>query len=502
MSLSKSNELKLGTILSYAQTVASMVVSLVYTPVMLNILGKTEYGLYNIAASTVSYVTLLNMGFSSSYVRFFSRCKADKDENKLAQMNGLFMLVFLIIGILAFIGGLVLCASAELIFGTGLESDEYAIVRMIMLIVTVSTAYNLATSMFSSIIIAQEKFVFHKTVNLIKTILNPCLNWIMLLLGYRSVMMAIIMSSLTIIADTFYVVYCFAVLKIKVKMGKPDIRALKEISVFSSFIALTSFADQINWNVDKILLGRFRGAEYSAVYSVAAMINSLYQQISSAISNVFIPRVNRMVAEGSDSSQLTDIFIRTGRLQMMMLLPVLLGFVCLGRSFIGLWSPEYGEAYFIALILMISGTVPYIQNIGISIQTAMNKHKFRSFLYFAMAGLNFIVTIPLCKLYGGIGCAIGTALSLVVANGIIMNTYYSKFIGLSMRRFWKSMIDFVPTAIATLTIGVSIQFVIKSDTWIKLFVSIAIICVVYALMLYFTAMNSDEKRLVTSFLKK
>ena len=140
MSLSKSNELKLGTILSYAQTVMSMVISLVYTPVMLDLLGKTEYGLYNIAASTVSYVTLLNMGFSSSYVRFFSRCKADKDDKRLAKTNGVFMLVFLVIGVLAFIAGLVLCASAELIFDSGLKSSEYIIVRKIMIIITVSTA--------------------------------------------------------------------------------------------------------------------------------------------------------------------------------------------------------------------------------------------------------------------------------------------------------------------------------------------------------------------------
>ena len=41
---------------------------------------------------------------------------------------------------------------------------------------------------------------------------------------------------------------------------------MKEMTVFSSFIFINMVVDQINWNVDKFILGRFRGTVSVAVY--------------------------------------------------------------------------------------------------------------------------------------------------------------------------------------------------------------------------------------------
>ena len=46
---------KAGVLLSYGQTVLSTLISLVYTPVMLRLLGQSEYGLY---IKTVNGITL------------------------------------------------------------------------------------------------------------------------------------------------------------------------------------------------------------------------------------------------------------------------------------------------------------------------------------------------------------------------------------------------------------------------------------------------------------
>ena len=90
MEQENARQLRLGTLLSYLQTAVSVLISLIYTPTMLALLGKSEYGLYNLASTTISYVTLLNVGFSGSYVRFFARDRARGDEASLARTNGLF----------------------------------------------------------------------------------------------------------------------------------------------------------------------------------------------------------------------------------------------------------------------------------------------------------------------------------------------------------------------------------------------------------------------------
>ena len=75
----KVNQLKAGVILSYIQLVIGNVISIIYTPIMLRILGQNEYGLYNLASSTISYLGLLSFGFGSAYIIYYSKYKVKKD---------------------------------------------------------------------------------------------------------------------------------------------------------------------------------------------------------------------------------------------------------------------------------------------------------------------------------------------------------------------------------------------------------------------------------------
>lgn len=47
---------KKGAILSYIQVVLSAIVSVIYVPILLRYLGKSEYGLYQIVGSFFVYI--------------------------------------------------------------------------------------------------------------------------------------------------------------------------------------------------------------------------------------------------------------------------------------------------------------------------------------------------------------------------------------------------------------------------------------------------------------
>ena len=49
------DQLKLGVILSYLSTGLNMLIQLIYTPIMIRLLGQSEYGLYTLVGSVVSY---------------------------------------------------------------------------------------------------------------------------------------------------------------------------------------------------------------------------------------------------------------------------------------------------------------------------------------------------------------------------------------------------------------------------------------------------------------
>ena len=63
------NQKKAGVLLSYGQTILSTLISLTYTPVMLRLLGQSEYGLYTLVNGFVSNLSLLSFGMGSAYMR-------------------------------------------------------------------------------------------------------------------------------------------------------------------------------------------------------------------------------------------------------------------------------------------------------------------------------------------------------------------------------------------------------------------------------------------------
>ena len=106
--MKKINQLKVGSILSYIQMGLSIVIGLVYTPVMIRLLGQSEYGLYQTVSSTIAMLGILNLGFNSSYVRYFAKYKKNNDYESISKLNGLFLIIFSVIALIAFLCGMFL----------------------------------------------------------------------------------------------------------------------------------------------------------------------------------------------------------------------------------------------------------------------------------------------------------------------------------------------------------------------------------------------------------
>ncbi len=93
---------------------------------------------------------------------------------------------------------------------------------------------------------------------------------------------------------------------------------LKEIGIFSSYLFLNMIVDQINWSVDKFVLGMFSGTTAVAIYAVGGQINTMYMNLSTSVSSVFIPRVNAIVAKDENNNKdLTELFTRVGRINLL-----------------------------------------------------------------------------------------------------------------------------------------------------------------------------------------
>ena len=182
-----SNQRIIGILLNYVSGVVKVLTVLIYTPVMLRLLGQSEYGLYQLVSSTVSYLSLLSLGFGSAYIRFYSRYAVKKDTAGVARLNGMFLLIFGTMAAVCLLCGGVMTENAAWVFGSGLTTGELVTAKKLMGILVVSMAITFPNSVFVSYITAHEEFVFQKLLNLLQSLLNPFLALPLLLLGYGSV---------------------------------------------------------------------------------------------------------------------------------------------------------------------------------------------------------------------------------------------------------------------------------------------------------------------------
>ena len=506
--MDNSKQLKLGAFLSYTQMILSIVISLLYHPFMIRLLGQSEYGLYSTVASTISLLSVLNLGFNAGYIRYYSKYKKAGDDESIYKLNGLFLIIFAIIGAISLICGTVLAFNLNWVFDQGLTAQEYGTATILMLLLGVNMAISFPTSVFSTIISANERFVFLKLLGMVKTIISPMVTLPLLFLGYRSIAMVSVTLILSVLTDSVYFIYVKKALKNKFIFHGFEKGLFKSLFAYTGFIAINIIIDQINWNIDKLLLGRYKGTIEVAVYAVGFFLYQYYSLMSTAISGVFTPRVHNLITATKDDlpqqrKVITELFVKVGRVQFLILGLVASGIVFFGKPFIYYWSGNgYENSYYVALLLIIPASIALTQNVGLEIQRAQNKHKFRSFAYLIMAIVNLVLSIFLCQWYGAIGSAIGTAISLVLANGLIMNVYYHKACNLNVLIFWKNILKMSLGLIVPIACGVLIVKFINLYSLVVLFAFIFIYAIVYFVSMWFVGMNEYEKNIVRKVFKR
>lgn len=493
------NQLKAGALLSYVSIALNNVIGLLYVPFMLRMMGQNEYGLYSLVASVVAYLTVLDLGFANAIIRYTAKFRAENKIEEQYEMFGMFFILYCGIGLLAFLIGLGLYFNVDYLFNTTMSSEDLDKVRIMMLLMVFNIAFTFPMSIWGAIITAYEDFIFQKLVNIARIILNPVLMIVLLNMGYRAIAMVVVITLFNIATLCVNACYCRYKLHIKVRFVRFKWGFLREVSVYSFWIFLNAIMDRIYWSTGQFVLGIYSGTVAVAVYAVAIQLETIFMSFSTAISGLFLPKVTAMVARNNNEKEVSDLFIRTGRIQYFIMFFILIGFILFGKQFILLWAGrDYEQSYVISLIFFIPLTIPLIQNLGVTILQARNQMKFRSLLYVTIAFGSLAISIPLAKLYGGIGCAIGTALALILGQIITMNIYYWKRINIDIPRFWHEIIkiSIYPITLGGL-IGWCLRYIVL-DSWLLLSIAILIFSIIYLPLLWFTSMNNYERTLFKS----
>ena len=496
---------RIGVILSYILMIFEVLSTLLLTPFIIRTLGQAEYGVYKLSAAVTAYLLLLDLGVGNSVIRYAAKFRVEGNKEQSKKFLGIATIYYTAIALLAVIIGAILVMIFPTAFAKGLSEYETALGQKLLGITMLNSAVTLGSAAYNNVIVAYEKFAISKGASIIQIIIRMSLTYLALKSGMGSIGIVSVNLLTTVLCRGFFVLYVLFKLKLIPKLKGIEIGFVKEIFFYSTFILLQMIATQLNSTVDQILIGALvtSSSVILAVYSVGTQIVQYFQSIGSAFTGVLMPGIVKMVEEKASAKKLTEEMIRIGRIIFMVLALIWGGFLVLGQNFITLWAGKNNsQSYIVAIILMTAYIFILTESIGSQILWAMNEHREQAILKIVIVLLNIVLTVFLIRINPLIGATVGTFISLVLGDIVVMNIIFVKKIGINLFYYYRGIFKGIIPCLLISTIIGFISNKLISGGWGALIINIAVMCIVYAVTMLLFGMNNYEKNLVFSIARK
>lgn len=499
------SERKAGAILSYIQVILSVAVSVVYVPILLRYLGRSEYGLYQIVGSFFSYISVFESCMSTGVLRNYCNALGKRDKEAADMTLSMAKIIYRVMAILMIIAGVGVLFVFRWFYASAFSETELKESSVILLLLFVNTIVSLLGAVSLTILNGHEKFIFLKILAIIIQVVQPFL----VILCVRKIPYAITVSTVIVLLNVLTVLmrylYVNRKLKIRIVKKRKDRKIIGEIVVLSANILLGCIADQIFWKTDQVILGKIFNTAAVAVYSIGAQIYMMYMQFGTQIASVFYSKVSILYQEENGNQKVSDLFVKVGRVTFMIIMLILSGFIVFGKQFLIIWvGEEYIEAYYVAIVVMIPFSVDLAQNLALAILQVKKQYGFRARVYLLSAFINVVTTVIFASYFGIVGAAISTGLSMFITSGLIMNWYYLKKANLDVVKFWKESYRIIVATVAITVLAFLIKQYMSWNSVVLVWFGIEIIIFVfiYISVMYNFIMTFEEKKQFAHLLKK
>lgn len=289
MSQNFSKQRKVGTLLSYALLLGNTIVNLAYVPILLSFIGVAEFGLYRLLGSIIAYFNVLDFGLSATITRFLVKYKTLQDQEKIDKLLTMSLILYVGIGILLSLVGLIFYFCIPYIFGATLDPSMIGSAQNIFLLLLLNLLVLFASKVFDAVIISEERFIFHRSVSLLQILLQPFAIIGMIIIYPSALSVVLVQTIFNVVLVIVKVLYCHNKLGTRLVYRGWDNEIILAMRNLSLSMFVVAIVDQVFWQSNQLLLGMKMGAESVAIYAIASQIYINYMNIALAVSGTLLP---------------------------------------------------------------------------------------------------------------------------------------------------------------------------------------------------------------------
>lgn len=500
--MNSNKQEKSGAIISYVTILFSIVTGLLYTPFLINKLGLTDYGIYTLSASIIASFTI-DFGMGAALTRFIARYRAENKEHKVKDLLGVTSKLYISVDIILVIVLFLVYTFSATIF-SNLSEIELEKFRGVFLISIFFVLFNFPLLPVDGVFIAFEKIIQLKLFTFTSKFISISLLFTTLILGYGLFGVVVVQAAVTLFFQTVKVLYLNKKVNLRINFKSNDKQILKSIGSFSAWATLGMIADKFFFPIIPSLLAVFSDTKQVAFFAIVISIEGYILSISKALNGIFIPRVMKLIVNNRPTNEHTDLMIKVGRIQLYIISLFIIGLICFGRIFFKFWLGDgFNTSYYAMIIVLIPCLFHLTQTIAEELIYAKNIVKYKALINVITSILSITLIIIFSNKYGAIGAAIGVVAGFIGGYGIIANIVYHKKLKIDVIRYFKECHGAIAIPLLiTVFIGFLLKNTISEESFMS-FIAISSLWVfLYVLVMWFFALNDDEKKLVTIPLRR
>ena len=495
-----TNQIKVGAIISYIALFVNVLIGLLYTPWLINTIGKSDYGLYTLAMSIIGLLAF-DFGLGHATTKFVSQYLAEGRQDKVDNLLGLIYKLYLWVDVVLIIVLGVMYFFLPQIY-TGLTPNEMERFSKVFLMAALFCVISFPFIPLNGILTSYEKFIQLKTCDLIHKLFIVVTMSVCLLLGHGLYALVLVNSiaGILVIGLKLWVVKKDTPLSVNLKFKDNGI--LKTIGKFILWVTVAALMQRLIFNIAPSILGILSDSTAIAILGIVITLEGYVYLFANAINGMFLPRVSRLLKD-NDNDAILELMTRVGRLQIYVI-----GFICvclisLGKHFVSVWIGDGYELVYPCLLLVVIPSFFHLpQEIGHTCVIAANQVKKQAIVYLVMGFANVILSIPLTMQFGVIGMCASIFVAYLIRT-IGLDIIFYKDLHINIAKFFRnSFLKMLIPLLLSCIIGILINKFLPIGGWLGLTVKGVCVFASFAFVMWITCMNKYEKDLVITPIRK
>lgn len=478
-----------------------LVVSLYTSRVILKVLGIDDYGIYNLIAGFVTFLTFITNSLVSAMQRYFNVALG---KNDLQNYRDVFSMS---INILALFSCLILILGETVglwfvMNHLNIPLDRYNASLWVYQFSLLTFVANTLRTPFHASIIAHERMSFYAYISLVEVFLRLGMVFLLMILpGDNLIMYSIIYLFVIVLVNAIYMIYCSKNFHECSYKFKRDKSLFKDLVNFSGWTLMGQVSVVVKNQGEAIFINRFFSVAANAAMGVATQVASALEMFVSNFQTAFNPQLIQSYAS-KDFDNHKKLLFRASKFSYYLLLIMLIPIVTNIDFILDLWLaevPEYTN-YFITFILISylfnAISTPFVTSL---FATGAIKYYHISLCVTFFVGL---IMVYLALFFGAKPYSVSVVAIFIQLVMLVFRLYFThKHVGFSYKQFATDVL--IPIMMVT-TLSIIPLFLLKDwpiNIWqMILTMMIEVVCI--GLLILLVGMSRRERSYIINVVKQ